>query len=721
VIDLYAPSPVRPVRRVSSGTLVAVLTLCALLFVVSTAKAVVVNSGVTTVGLEPYSQSIFDGNGNGVGGAPDAATFGNAAGHPVMHVNHTYAIYWDPTASYHGDWQTLINGYLQGASSASGTLGNELAVTGQYTDSTNQGAAYNSIFRGAFTDTNPYPAINGCADANPLTSGVVHACLSDAQVQQELSTFISQQHGLEKGMRSLFFLLTPPGVSVCLDNGSGGDPYCSDNTTEPGHGFCSYHSAITPTNPGVGDANTIIYAMIPWSAGGLDDAHLAPADQTQVNDCQDGAWDPSPPNPEHHESSAVEQQPNQLSTTGPDGTFDGALADLIINQVGVEQQNAVTNPLLNAWQDSLGNEVADECRDFFAPYLGGNSAPQATTGAATLFNQTIGTHSYYVNDAFNLAALPHVDLGGLFVPYPAVPCVGGVNLVPSFTIPNGVSSGDLVGFDGMESNITLNIAEKFPPAGGSPQASYPTFTWDFGDGSAPVSGFAPGGPGVNSPGASPCSLPWVSPCAGSTFHSYTYGGTYPVTLKVTDVGGNVATISHPITVAGPPAPTPPGSGAGSSDGSSSSGAAGGSTGSPGSSGAGPAASSLPAPIASAAVTGRSLKKALNKGLTVRYSVNEQVAGRFEVLLDSSVASHLGIHGPKATGMPAGSSSVVIGTAVLITTKRGHSTVRIHFSKRTAARMKRLRNVKLTLRLTVRNAASSSPKSTTVVTAVVLHR
>ncbi len=53
------------------------------------------------------------------------------------------------------------------------------------------------------------------------------------------------------------------------------------------------------------------------------------------------------------------------------------------------------------------------------------------------------------------------------------------------------------------------------------------------------------------------------------------------------------------------------------------------------------------------VTSKSLKKALNKGLPVRYSTNEQVAGNIEVLLESATAKRLGIKGSTATGLPAG--------------------------------------------------------------------
>ncbi len=71
------------------------------------------------------------------------------------------------------------------------------------------------------------------------------------------------------------------------------------------------------------------------------------------------------------------------------------------------------------------------------------------------------------------------------------------------------------------------------------------------------SAIAPGAPLVNSPGVSPCgAAQWEAPCAASAYHSYKYGGTYEVTLTVTDVGGNTASVKEPITVVGPPEPKP---------------------------------------------------------------------------------------------------------------------------------------------------------------------
>jgi hypothetical protein len=111
---------------------------------------------------------------------------------------------------------------------------------------------------------------------------------------------------------------------------------------------------------------------------------------------------------------------------------------------------------------------------------------------------------------------------------------------------------------------------------------------------------------------------------------------------------------------------------------------------------------------------------VRNGLVVRYSVNGQVAGRFEVLLSRTTARRLGIVGPPGLGLPAGTPpQVVIGKALLVTTAAGRNTVTIQFSKRTANRLAKLRSVPLLLRLFVRNSNAHSPGTTTVLTTVTL--
>jgi hypothetical protein len=765
------------------------------------AGAFVEEVGSTKVGLQPREVSHFwegDRKWNGRGkfeveaNVPAEEFANNPAqpGHPhsVMHSVATYAIYWDPQDFYHGDWQGLIDGFLANMGSAGGQLGNVFAVDTQYTDETDRHATSHSTFLGAYTDTNPYPSSAGCTDPHEWTFGVPvlegggPVCLTDAQIRAQLETFIDEQHDIQKGMGTIFYVLTPPGVTVCLDKGRevSTTGHCSDFEgsiseietdektkeekeaksepyTEPEgyksykHSFCSYHSVIDPTGNGEdGGSETILYAVIPWTAGGEGDNHLTKAENTPAYDCQDGGFEPgTKPNAEleekEHEKERTlkeeeefreksakekreaeearelgleaphEQEPNQLGPTrSPDGSFDTGLADLIINQIAVEQQNTVTDPLLNAWQDPAGEELTDECRNSFYA-TSGSATANPETRAGTLSNQSLGQGSYYLNDAFNLASQR--------LPYPGVPCMHGISLEPKFTAPNPVNSGEVVGFDGMESDITLDSAIGFSPSG-VPQENYATYTWNFGDGSPEVSGYAPGAPSLNSPADSPCAEPWLTPCAASTFHTYQYGGTYNVTLTVIDVGGNTASITEQITVDGPSRPVPPPPSSGSSSPGGASGGpspATGSAGGPGSSssttGAATPKPPVLGPVASAAVAPSSLAKTTRSGLVVRYSVNQQVTGSFNVLLAASIAHRLGLHSPLAVGLPAGTPpQVVVGKALLITTQGGRGTLKIQFGKITGARLRRLGKVSLMLQLNLRNAAGAT---TTVLSKIVL--
>lgn len=706
------------------------------------AGAIVVKVTPAEVGLQPRVTNFFlDGQ--------LGASFANTSGNPVVHSNSTYSIFWDPTNSYHGDWQHLINGFLQRVGGTSGELANVFAVDEQYTDRSNEPLSNHSVFKGSYTDTDAYPTSAGCEDPHPflvadqlLINKIPTAvCVTDKQIQEELKKFIAQHSKLPTGMGTIYYLLTPPGVTVCLDGG-GPEGHCSDYTGTPveesyENSFCSYHGAINPGGLATGDANTILYAAIPWAAGGLGNPHLLPADQRAGYDCQDGGYDQTthPPEPEHvQEETAAEeeefekatkeeqkekekekalqgrheQQPNQGECPSQDGGCDRGLADLIIGQIAIEQQNVVTNPLLNAWQDSAHFEATDECRNFFEPVLGGTVGAVAESHAGTLYNQELLDGVYYLQTAFNLAAFTFS--------YPGVPCVPGLELEPQFTSPNPVNAGELVGFDGMESTITLNAGTKYP-ASGEPSPTYPTYTWNFGDGSPTVSGFAPGAPSQNSPETFPCEAPWQPPCAASAFHSYQYGGTYSATLTVKDVGGNVASVTREVKVDGPSPPTPPAPpapgpnttpGAGDSSSPSSTTT---------STGAGSGAPQ-PKVVATQAATSHSLASVLRSGLVVRYSVSSQVAGRFEVLLASSVAKKIGLKGPAATGLAKGTpAQIVIAKAILITTKGGHSSYKIKFSKATAAKLRKLHKVSLMVRMVVHNP--SSPVPTTVLSTVNL--
>ena len=291
----------------------------------------------------------------------------------------------------------------------------------------------------------------------------------------------------------------------------------------------------------------------------------------------------------------------------------------------------------------------------------------------------------------------------------------GINLAPEFTTPNVVKSDEIVGFDGMESRITLNQGVKFSASRQS-RTQLPDLHVEL---RRRISGslrLRTGLAGSELAGSDPLPravalavcrqrLPLLSirrhlqRDADGHRRGRQHGDDQPRNHRA----GSAAPRSRRLSSGG---------GSGSSASTQTQGASGSSPGS--------SAPGIVAPVAAAAILPQKLKRALRKGLVVSYSVNEQVAGRFEVLLSSAIAHRLGISGTPATGLPAGSAAeVMIAKAILVTTKGGRGAVHIKFSKSTAARLARAKQVPLTLRMIVHNAASSNPATSTVVSAVTL--
>ena len=544
------------VRPLTGFAIAALLALAA----AAPAGAVVTEVSGTTVGLQPRSEALGEG---------EPATFGDESGNAVQHGTSVYAVYWDPGKRFHHEWLVKIDGFFHDLGEAG--LGTGFADLGQYRDRTNAITPFQALYKGSYSDTAKYPT-GECTDPHPEAGSVT--CLTDAQLREQLQSFISS-HGLPKGMHETYYLLTPPGVTVCLDASA---THCSDYTLSAGEAkefkyesvsyedsFCSYHAAINPDNATEGDGNTVLYAAVPWTAGKLGGA--LPTAYQQGYNCQDGGWNPekgeenrekaTEPTKEEEEILKEEkgtpeereelverrrlegphqQEPNQEGK-GEEGGYTPGLSDLIINQIAEEQMNIVTDPMLNGWKDAEGKEVTDECRDVFGATAGpsggeiaGSVTADEKTEAGSLSNVGVGAGRYYINNIFSVAEGT---------------CDGGVGLVARFTAPNPVNANEIVGFDGMESTVSLIRGNAFGPSG-PPTTTYATFGWNFGDGTPEVKGFAPGAP--------LCEAPWLSPCAASAFHAYQYGGTYTVTLTVTDVAGNLTSVAHELTVAGPPAP-----------------------------------------------------------------------------------------------------------------------------------------------------------------------
>jgi hypothetical protein len=250
-------------------------------------------------------------------------------GGPVMPSNANYTFYWAPAGapSYPSGYQSGIDTYLQDLAHDSGGTQNVDSVSAQYNDAAGQFAAYQSSFAGAIVDTNPYPA-NGCTRAA--------ICLTDAQIQAELSSYVSA-HGLPRDLAHEYFVLTPPEVESCFTSGGG---ECSAGSSRPV--YCAYHGNIP-----LGEGHEIVYSEDPYVTGN--------------EGCDDG------------------QHPNGPS----DGVLQGGLSH--------EHNESITDPEPNnAWTDigGSGGEIGDKCANNMGSALG-----KAPDGAK--YNQVINGHFYW--------------------------------------------------------------------------------------------------------------------------------------------------------------------------------------------------------------------------------------------------------------------------------------------------------------------------------------
>jgi PKD repeat protein len=415
---------------------------------------VVSSAGGVRVGIQPLASTTATHLAGSSLVAPLNASSGDMTYHggPVVHGLRTYAIFWDPAGAFEASSESLVSSFLADSASDSGTNGDVFSVAAQYGDPSG-GAQYAQTFGGAFVDRDPYPPSGGCSE----TTATAGTCLYDSQEVTELESFVAS-HGLPTGLTAVYAVLTPDTVVTCMDGGTS----CSNND------YCSFHSYATD------GLATLLYIGIPFTL--LD----SPSD---AKSCQD-------------DGNSTVQAPNG----------DPGLADVALKSLTHEMLETVTDPLLNAWYDASGNEVADACNDVsaspdaFLPLEGGDAA----TG--TLYNQTIAGAHYYLQGAWSNEA------GG---------CALVSTLTPSITAPASVTRGAAVTLSG--------------DAGTSAPVAASAYVWSFGDGQDASS--------------------------QAVTHSYDATGTYTVTLTVTDSYGDVGSTSQQIVVT---APANPGKTAGAS-------------------------------------------------------------------------------------------------------------------------------------------------------------
>jgi PKD domain len=262
-------------------------------------------------------------------------------GGPVMPSNTDYMLMWSPQglAAYPDGFVFGISRYFADLAHDSGGNQNVDSVGPQYNDLTGAVANYDVSFGGVLVDTDPYPA-SQCPVNAPVTN-----CLTDAQIQQEIQSFVTSHH-LPTDLSHEYFLLTPPHVESCFTN----DPTqnfggCSAGIVPVSQfgAYCAYHeNTTTPT--------MIFYANMPFDA-------TNPL-------CQDGNY------------------PNGLIS---DGEINGGLSH--------EHMESVTDPLPNdAWTIGAGPFHGFEIGDVCVADMG---TPLGTAPNGSPFNQVINGHPYW--------------------------------------------------------------------------------------------------------------------------------------------------------------------------------------------------------------------------------------------------------------------------------------------------------------------------------------
>jgi len=360
-------------------------------------------------------------------------------------------IYWDPSGALASSYKNVINGFIANAASDSGKPTNVFAVDLQY------GIGYSMRAGTPIVDTDAFPA-DGCTpDSGAIYSNSTGytTCLTDAQIQAEVEAATAAR-SLPSDLSHLYIVFLPQGVESCFtssDGAQGGG--CTINYSDPQLGFCGYHSSVSYDNPS--SASPPIYADMPF-----------PIYNSPIG------WTCSP-----------QYGPGNQS---PNGQLD---ADIELDTVSHEMNEAITDPQGTAWYDSSGNEIGDDCSYVYGDGFGGSPG--------ALYNQTINGAHYLIQEEFSNAD---------FATKPAKACIQQEEL-------------PTIKFKAKDKRLTTPAT--FNAKAKDSDGAIVSYAWNFGDGS-------PSGSGM-----------------GVT-HSYAAAGTYTVTLVVTDNQGWRNSVSQLLTV-----------------------------------------------------------------------------------------------------------------------------------------------------------------------------
>jgi hypothetical protein len=330
-------------------------------------------------------------------------------------------IYWNPSGhSFPAGYKTVINKYLADLAADSGKTTNVFSTNTQYSGSNGSGT-YHIVAGAAVSDTNPYPA-SGCV----VNHGSVYSdgsgysvCLDDDQLKAEIGSVVTA-NGFVSDFGHMYPIFTPKGVESCFFPGNPSNQACTINPTVSA-AFCAYHGVFGATG-----TPTVIANMpfpIYQSATGF--------------------------------SCTAEGLGGGIQS--PNGNID---ADVEVSPLSHEMSEAFTDPELNAWYDSSGNENGDDCAYIYGTLSG-------TPG--TFYNQVVNAHHYLTQEEFsNAAFIPGVSgclQGTAVASGPAVtqvkpssgPLAGGKTVTVTGT---GFTGASAVTFGSTSATFTVNSDTK---------------------------------------------------------------------------------------------------------------------------------------------------------------------------------------------------------------------------------------------------------------------
>jgi hypothetical protein len=323
-------------------------------------------------------------------------------GGPVLHSNKPYAIYWIPAGR-------VIPKSFQGSANnfftnlAADSFKNTNAYSVEEQFGDSAGFVTSDVaFGGSTVDTTPLPA-NGCSYPT------VAVCLTDAQLQTEINNVITAK-GWPRGTAGrapIYFLFTPPNVGSCFD---------STATSCAFRDYCAYHSFF-----GTGTGTTI-YANHPFLY----------------------KW----------------------SGCDPVNSPNGDSFDAVASAVAHEHRESMTDPLLNAWFDSSGNEGSDKCNFNFGAALGNNGIGN--------YNQIINGDQYWQQMEWSNRGLVclqksnNTDPVASFTVSPASPTHGvAATLTATASDPDGIKNYQWTFGDGTSTGLltTPSVTHTYTTAG----------------------------------------------------------------------------------------------------------------------------------------------------------------------------------------------------------------------------------------------------------------